>query len=851
MTDPFYEKYNDKVNAQNAWNKQVNAWQNINNQTVNQWDNQEVNSNMEKEKIALQKEVEEKLKQQKQIEDNFVKLKQAYSNFAGDQEKQEQIKQKMLELKKVYQDNQAFIEQNQAVSVQKINTKKNGNNKRMSSKTLMLWCGFFAVLLLWGLFFIFYYLVQNPSQLVSVWIDASTAKNLLQVFASVFFGIIMVAGFILLVVNIYRLFSVKNKSKLWYIGGSFLGFIILLGALFLGSRILNTINNISIDEIMNNTNIVRPYMELKNGSQYILSMTNPIMIAPIKINFWLNSKLFNSSVVPVIWGNATVTSVSLLCGNWQELAYNSQTDFFVWSCFYRKKWEYPIQLSVGYLDGSSGEQKIQIVDVRNNFPIISEVKILKDWVDVDSNDNEILAWVVPSRLTFDASDVFVDLQLSDYDISWDLDWDGNFDREWETSVSNEYLIANVYNLTFRIPWMNDFLYTFPLRTEQSDVPVWKIEYRETTNNNYYFNISFVEQNKSIDNYLFEIVNDDFDSVVATIKKDTPNFDYEFNQAWSYYVKATFVTEDGKQWIIESDVLNISESDLDLDYQVKVMWPNSSQYQNTVIQSGTILIDTIPSNVRVYVSQQDLDEKNLSLSAIYNSNNIIYNWEYVEFRVNSTDGWNLKINVENEITNETNSLDLWVQVSLDNVVWRVIVSPDTVGNSPFSVTFDASTTELNNADDEIVYFNWDFGDGESINNVSESIVEHVYYYDFENENGEFKPTVSIKTRKGIEKVISDDILILVKQPIETLDIYVSSHPTQVAGIGETVQMGVEVNWMPTKVTWDFGDDQTLECAGRECVETEHMYVEPGSYTVLVTIEFEHRTALKNNIRLIVE
>ncbi|NCO98016.1 hypothetical protein GW864_02455 [bacterium] len=61
---------------------------------------------------------------------------------------------------------------------------------------------------------VFYYLIQNPRQLASVGLDITTTKTLLQAFTAVFFGLLLFAGIALLIVNIYRLVTVKNKSKL-------------------------------------------------------------------------------------------------------------------------------------------------------------------------------------------------------------------------------------------------------------------------------------------------------------------------------------------------------------------------------------------------------------------------------------------------------------------------------------------------------------------------------------------------------------------------------------------------------------------------------------------------------------
>jgi hypothetical protein len=111
----------------------------------------------------------------------------------------------------------------------------------------------------------------------------------------------------------------------------------------------------------------------------------------------------------------------------------------------------------------------------------------------------------------------------------------------------------------------------------------------------------------------------------------------------------------------------------------------------------------------------------------------------------------------------------------------LVSPDSVGTSPFAVKFDASTTTINDPQDQIVYFSWDFGDGDVKPNLSQSIIDHIYNYDFDNENGIFYPKVTIKTKKGRELVVGSDTMILVKKPTVTVDINLDSHPAQVANI----------------------------------------------------------------------
>lgn len=57
--------------------------------------------------------------------------------------------------------------------------------------------------------FVLYYLVSNPDQLNGI-MDIVTAKTLLTLFTSVFFGILFFAGFGMLILNGYRLSTVKE-----------------------------------------------------------------------------------------------------------------------------------------------------------------------------------------------------------------------------------------------------------------------------------------------------------------------------------------------------------------------------------------------------------------------------------------------------------------------------------------------------------------------------------------------------------------------------------------------------------------------------------------------------------------
>jgi hypothetical protein len=105
----------------------------------------------------------------------------------------------------------------------------------------------------------------------------------------------------------------------------------------------------------------------------------------------------------------------------------------------------------------------------------------------------------------------------------------------------------------------------------------------------------------------------------------------------------------------------------------------------------------------------------------------------ELNIDTNKDHNLILVVEDSVRGTKTEEKITVSVNTEDIIGKLIVKPDTVGTDPFRVTFDASTTVLNDPDDEIVFFSWDFGDGEVKENLSKSIMSHLYKYDVVNEN----------------------------------------------------------------------------------------------------------------------
>lgn len=155
-----------------------------------------------------------------------------------------------------------------------------------------------------------------------------------------------------------------------------------------------------------------------------------------------------------------------------------------------------------------------------------------------------------------------------------------------------------------------------------------------------------------------------------------------------------------------------------------------------------------------------------------------------------------------------------------------------------VTLDASATKLNDPNDEIVYFSWDFGDGELQKNLSNAVIKHTYHYDTSKNSGVFKPSVSVYTQKGRTITIPLENSIIVNKQRIKVNISSPSHPTQEALMGDQVRFSLDFNGLPSKVYWSFDDgEDEYSCDGRSCTEMTKVFAKAGTYNVKVRMEFE--------------
>lgn len=324
----------------------------------------------------------------------------------------------------------------------------------------------------------------------------------------------------------------------------------------------------------------------------------------------------------------------------------------------------------------------------------------------------------PSKVMFDASAIFKDLGLSDYTIIWDFDGDGTPDKQNNVSTTFVYNEAKLYNVFIRFPALNEYIYTFPVRVEQSDVPVCEVIVTKGEGKNYTVTTNFFDKTINITTYQFDVLDrNKKDASIDTIKNNNGTFSYQFNSAGLYAIQNTFITEDDKQGQCESDDVQIGVSDFQINYDTYFKSSQSPQFQKVGTQgvvsmvSGALVLTEIPTIIKIQINQIVPNTPTATKKIFVDAKQIIsVDGNTFEFTIDDSADHEVLIVVEDKQSGAKTETKLPISINRADIVGKLVVTPDTVGMDPFTVKFDASTTVLNDTGDELVSFTRDFGDG---------------------------------------------------------------------------------------------------------------------------------------------
>ena len=765
-----------------------------------------------------------------------------------------------------------------------------------SWKKVAIWCSVVLLLIFAWFFLTLSSLIKNPNALAWIWVYAATAKMLLQAFTGLIFWSVILVMLGVIISNIYRLITVKNQWK-WKFIRWLIWWFVWAGAMWaLIWIIFWQINKIETEAEQIDYDIIQPYLVWRVENEWIDEFTRPYdnetiawvgnkypLIAPSEIAFSLRwdelTKLTNQEFPA--WYE--IVGIKLLCGNKDgtilDLQNNTDNHWwykFWWTCLYSEKWTYTHWIEITYDNTVSRERKTETYSLKS-LEFTSEVSINNKAGKLSSEGWEFRLWKAPAKITVDTSQVFRDFSTKWYEVEWDMDWDFTSDRTNIVNFDYSYKVPQVYYVGYKFPEIYDDLwYRFPVRVEPSDVPVCEVNLAKFpwTSGKFQISTNFIDGTlpSTISSYKYTMINRSTNQILEEKKNENQKISYEFPDKWNYVVVVDYVTVDWKQWQCESDLIQLEKEEFDVEYLLQAKDPDSWKFKDICSSRNTdnnncteINLETIPQTYQLKIQSITPVTKNTTQwvyfeeeKAVENTHSLMEDNNVYEFTVPNE--WNYELRI---ITSDKSSgIDdatkiIKIYAEKPDIVWIISITSGeedsqerkqiSEGFSPLTVFLDASKTEVNIPWDEIIYFTWDFGDGQVKQNQQNWIVSHTYSYDYVNENWIFTPTVTVKTLKWETQVIKWPTLHIKKQLVD-VNLMSTTHPSWQAPIGSEVGFLAEFDGMPEKMTRDFWDGTPVySCQWRVCADLSHLYDKKWVFTVKVSLDFDSIQQVKKEIK----
>lgn len=781
---------------------------------------------------------------------------------------QTQLKQ----LSEYYQTNQEKLKTLGYSSVQ-VNRNvviKKWARRNLSIKTIFLGCAVIILLFVLGLGVLSYYLASNPGSLggfTALGIAPGTAKSILSLLSVAVMMVILLLGVVILIVNTYRSFTVKNKPKGWYYAWILFWIIIVWIALAAGTTLISKVSSIDVQSITNPDDVVNlsmiRYETALDGDKRIwrespiqIDWSFPV-IAPV--NVW--ASLFSANYREYVKSKfqwVQIVAVQLDCWNNQTIGLSSDEINFAWQCFYEHKGTYDISLMFLLRDGNNNQTVEE--HLMKRLYVSSEITVKGIDRQVNQWNNELSVGPLPAEVEFDADAVFKDLNIAEYNLLWDWDNDTVVDKLNETKYRHTYDSSKVYYPLVRFLDIHGFdgswdWYTFPLRVTQSWIPVCKINLTKQQGHDYIIEGYFLDwTERSVADHSY-IVTDKLNNKVIEEVHDTDTWykiNFRFPGQWRYVVRMNFVTDDNQEWYCEEAITLSEKANFAVNYEFSASSATSNGYEkinaDKIKETKTVAITEIPTKLKLKFQNIEPRTIDTKITVMFDGKPIVYtNTDEYIFDIRDSESHKIAIQIVDDSRWLEYEEELEAKIWLDDIVWKLSIIWDTVGFEPFTVTLDASASRLTDSSDQITYFTWDFWDWETQQKVSNWVVKHQYSFDYAENNGIFVPSVTIYTQKWRSVTIKANASIVVKKQVVKLDIYSPSHPLQEAKAGSPVELALDFSGLPTKITWDFWDGNQSECEWRTCSDVTKTWSEKWTYLIKVLVDFEDQQSVEQTLQ----
>lgn len=733
---------------------------------------------------------------------------------------------------------------------------------KISPMKFAIGCALFGLLLVGWVSLWLFYALQNPNQFQWI-IGIEWIKTGLQLFAWLFFGLLFLGFFIFTVFNLYKIISKKTRKKIRYVIGLIVWAIFLWWTVAAWITSFNKINDLI--EISGSNKIMTAYIPFKWG--YRPTTEGFPIIAPTAVSFNINNKLLQR-FLNANFNDKIVNSIELDCWNEKQLLpYRPNVpDWQVniaWHCLYMNKGTYTITMIITTEDKKTGVKSV-VESTREDIIVTSEVKLRpSEWsrqTEIEFNDDhdEIIIGRAPTKLYIDSNSIFNDLKLDEYRINWDLNGDGSWDEVDITSFSHQFREAKKQTIYYSLPWYRpDLIYQFDLNILQSNVPVCTLIATPDGSSSTRFRIDtfFDDTDTRINSFKYQVRNINSWRTLDGFTDTRGNLVYDFKIQGMYVVELEYRTDDNRAWYCESDTISVGKNELDISYDLDYREIGSDRRHEVDTQwrvkfnNNTLTTEILPIQVQLTLHRGEQDNRDITYLVKLGTQIIQSNDDRTyTFTLYKDSKGPITIEAINNQRNTAVSTSIDLVLNQDPVIWTLEVYPDSVGNSPFEVTLDASAISLTDDSDSIEMFDRDYGDGEINKNISRATMKHTYKYDTINENWTFTPKVSITSKKWTTATIVLDKPILVKRPNIEAHITIDSHPAQIAGVGDMVEFSLHTDWDPIHISRDFWENKKHSCDNRSCTTISMMYHKEATYDVTAVITYRDGNVAKDTVQI---
>ena len=174
----------------------------------------------------------------------------------------------------------------------------------------------------------------------------------------------------------------------------------------------------------------------------------------------------------------------------------------------------------------------------------------------------------------------------------------------------------------------------------------------------------------------------------------------------------FITNDGKKGYCKTEAQLVEQSNFNVLYEIYASSPNDMTYKKldmkTISDKKLISLTEIPTKLKLKLLTVEPNTYNTKIEVFLDDKPVIFTTEgeYI-FDIRNAKEHKIKIQIQDKVRGLDYEELLTAKIGLEDIFGQLKILGETVGYEPFELTLDASSSKLNDPNDQIIYFSWDF------------------------------------------------------------------------------------------------------------------------------------------------